>query len=608
MCGIAGWVDWERDLCRERATVEAMTATMACRGPDDDGTWISRHAALGHRRLAVIDPAGGAQPMTGSRPGASDEVVLTFNGEIYNFVELRTELRGRGHRFTTSSDTEVLLHSYLEWGSRCVERLNGIFAFGIWDGSVRRLVLARDPLGVKPLYYAPTANGVVFGSEPKALFANPLVEAAIDEEGLALLFAMFGTHEPGASPLHGIHEVKPGGIVTVEPHRIDESIYWRLQARPHEDDEQQTVDTVRELLADAVRRQLVADVPVCTLVSGGLDSSVITALAAEHSGAQPVRTFSVDFDGSERDFVATDVRPDLDAPYVRELVAHLGTNHTEVVLDSPDLIAAQRAATRARDLPSLGDLDASLNLLFAAIKGRSTVALSGESADELFGGYQWFHDERAVGRDTFPWAPPGAGLGEVLSPSLQRSVRPAEYLADRYAGALATAPRLASETGAQRRQREVSYLALTRFLPVLLDRKDRMSMAVGLEVRVPFCDHRLVEYVWNVPWRLKCLDDTPKGLLRRAATDLLPPHLLQRRKSIFPAPAAPDYDRALRESTRALLYDGSRVGALVDPERVIAITDGTTAKPAWQQRMAMAYLLQVDHWLRTYRVRLLAAG
>ncbi len=610
MCGIAGWLDWRRDLREQEPVVAAMTATMSCRGPDDEGMWLSPAVAFGHRRLAVIDPAGGRQPMAAGRPGRDEPpVVLTYSGELYNFTELRGELRTRGHEFRTASDTEVVLRSYLEWGADCLRRFNGIFAFAVWDPGRRELLLARDPLGVKPLYYACYPHGLVFGSEPKALLANPEVHAELDEEGLALLFAMFGTHEPGLSPLRGIREVRPGTAVVAARSGLRESRYWRLSARPHTDDPQTTVQTVRELLADAVRRQLVADVPLCALVSGGLDSSAVTALAVRAAGTGgQVRTFAVDFEDSERDFVATDVRPERDAPYVRQLVERLGTRHTDVVLATPDLAEAQDRATRARDLPSLGDLDASLYLLFAAIRGRSTVALSGESADEVFGGYGWFHDPDAVRRPMFPWAPPGAGFGDVLAPGLKRAVRPAEFLADRYRAALAEVPRLPGEPAEERRRREIGYLALTRFLPVLLDRKDRMSMAVGLEVRVPFCDHRLVEYVWNVPWALKCLDGEPKGLLRRAVADLLPGSLVHRRKSIYPGAQDPGYDLNLRTATRTLLKTGAPVAALVDPERVMALVDGTSAKPPWQQRMALAYLLQIDHWLRAYRVRIRTAG
>lgn len=604
MCGVTGWVDWSRDLHDETATLGAMTETMACRGPDDGGIWIDGHAAIGHRRLAVIDVDGGRQPM---RVGG---VVLTYSGELYNFPELRTQLESHGHHFSTRSDTEVVLRAYLEWGSDCVRRFNGIYAFGIWDTAAQRLLLVRDRLGVKPLYYHPYRDGVLFGSEPKAVLANPLFTPELDEEGLAELFALFGGQTPGHAVLRGLHEVPPGTAIEFDRNGAHPRRYWSLTSAPHLDDRAATVATVRELLADTVRRQLVSDVPLCTLVSGGVDSSAVAALACaalREQGAGELVTFSVDFRDSVRQFVADGNRPDRDAPYVRALVEHLGCRHTDVVLDTPDLLAIQSLATRARDRPCLGDLDASLYLLFQAISGKSTVALSGESADEVFGGYAWFHDPATIGRDGFPWLMDDTGLANVLAPDLREAVRPAEYVGDRYAQALAEVPRLPGESGPAARRREVSYLALTRFLPVLLDRKDRMSMAVGLEVRVPFCDHRLVEYTWNVPWDLKCAGGVPKSLLREAVADLMPPALSARPKSMFPVTPDASYDAAVRSLAAGLLTGDSHLGQMLDAGRVRALVAGDSRRPPWQQRMALAYLVQVDAWLRDYRVRVTAS-
>ena len=618
MCGITGWIDWERDLTQEGAVLQAMTKTLACRGPDDEGTWLSVHAAIGHRRLAIIDIAGGSQPMVASPRGrpesdshGADVAVLTYAGELYNYRELRVELTGRGHRFHTQSDTEVLLRSYLEWGPACVHRFNGMFSFAIWDEERQELLLARDRLGIKPLYYYAYQGGLVFGSEPKALLAHPDFRAELDEEGLGELFAMFGSRTPGMGVLRGLEEVRPGWIVRVRKEGVFPVRYWNLVAREHADDRRNTIATVRHLLEDTVERQLVSDVPLCALVSGGIDSSALAALATRSLAERdlgPLATFSVDFRDSATDFVADAARPSLDAPYVRALVAHIGSKHTDVSLATPDLLDAQRNATLARDLPCLGDLDGSLYLLFAAIRGRTTVALSGESADEVFGGYNWFHDADAVGRHAFPWTGGGAGLGEVLSPALKQRVRPEEYLADRYSEALAELPHLPGETGTERRMREICYLALTRHLPMLLDRKDRMSMAVGVEVRVPFCDHRLVEYVWNVPWRMKALDGQPKGLLRAAVEDLLPESLGQRPKSVFPAPPDPLYDRTVRARARGLVDSGSTVGDLLDPTRVRALADGTSARPPWMQRLALAYLVELDYWLKAYGVNVLVSA
>ena len=304
----SGRVDWDRDLTTERDTVQAMTATMARRGPDAGDVWLSPRAALGHRRLAVIDIEGGAQPMIALVP---EPVVLTYSGEVYNFRELRSELEALGHRFRTRSDTEVVLHAYLEWGADCVQHLNGMFAFAIWDDRWQELLLARDRLGIKPLYYAEQGSGLLFGSEPKALLANPLFQPEIDAEGLADLLVRTMARRPCNAIFRGLREVRPGHIVQVSRDGVRESAYWRLTSRPHTDDLPTTVATLRGLLEDIVDRQLISDVPLCTLLSGGLDSSAITALAAgglERQGRGRVVTFAVDFTGSEHDFQPSAIR------------------------------------------------------------------------------------------------------------------------------------------------------------------------------------------------------------------------------------------------------------------------------------------------------------
>jgi asparagine synthase (glutamine-hydrolysing) len=608
VCGITGWVDWQRDLTEQGEVVRAMTGTLAARGPDAEGVWLSPRAALGHRRLAVVDPAGGAQPMTAVEgPGARGQVVLSYSGEVYNFVELREELRAAGHRFGTRSDTEVVLRAYLEWGADCVSRLNGMFAFAVWDELGQELLLARDRLGVKPLYYAETDSGVLFGSEPKAVLANPLFEPEVDGEGLAELLLSPTLQTPGHGVFRGLHEVRPGRVVRVTRRGVRESVYWRLESAPHPDDLATTVRTVRELLEDAVTRQLVADVPVCSLLSGGIDSGAVTALAAGAlAGGDKLPTYSLDFRGNDRDFRPDALRPSIDAPFAHAAAAYLGTSHVEVLLDTPDLLAQQLITLGARDLPGMGDLDVALYLLCRELRWESTVALSGESADEVFGGYPWFHDEAALETPMFPWVHGRTGRYDVLAPDLVRRLGLREYLHDRYADAVAEVPRLAGEHGRDRRLREVGHLNLTRFLPALLDRTDRMSMAAGLEIRVPFCDHRLVEYLWNVPWAMKNVGRQEKGLLRRAVADLLPPEITYRRKSGFPVSASPGYEAAVRSHLRQVTADpGSPLRPLLDPAglaRVLAGPVGSWGGPgsaAW-----LGYLVELDTWMRRYRVRL----
>ncbi len=505
MCGIAGWVSYDSDLTRRPDLIDTMTETMACRGPDDSGTWVREHVALGHRRLAIIDLPGGRQPMSVTTPRG--DVAMIYSGETYNFTELRAELAGLGHVFETDSDTEVVLHGYLQWGDAVVDHLNGMYAFAIWDARDDRLVMIRDRMGIKPFYYYPTPDGVLFGSEPKAILANPLARKVVDLDGLRELMAF--TKRPGWSLWKDMREVEPGTIVTVSRSGMRTRTYWQLDARPHTDDQETTVARVRELMTDIVHRQLVADVPRCVLLSGGLDSSAVTGLAAAHLASQGerLRTFSVDFFGQEENFKPDEMRDTADSPYIRDVASLVGSAHQDVMLDPAELSdpEVRRAVLRARDIPAgLGDMDTSLYLLFKAIRGESTVALSGESADEVFGGYRWFHDENVVNADTFPWlAFRSSMMTDRMSPytpSLLRKLDLSTYLDDQYATAVAAVDHLDGESARDARMRTICNLHLTRFVRMLLDRKDRASMAVGLEVRVPFCDHRLVEYVYNTPW------------------------------------------------------------------------------------------------------------
>lgn len=607
MCGISGWVAYEHDLTGERATAAAMNETMACRGPDAEGLWLGAHAAMGHRRLAIIDLPGGAQPMTTTRAGSGDEVVLVYSGEVYNFTELRDELRRRGHAFATDSDTEVVLHGYLEWGAAVAERLNGMYAFAVWDQREEALLLVRDRMGIKPLYWYPTPDGVLFGSEPKAILAHPDVQPVVGLEGLQEMFAFVKT--PGAAIWDGMREVQPGTTVRIDRAGQHERTYWSLPAVAHTDDRETTVATVRSLLDDIVARQLISDVPLCVLLSGGLDSSALTALAArrlrERSGG--VRSFAVDFVGQEENFVPDQLRATPDAPYVHEVAEHVGSDHHDIVLDpatlaDPDI---RRAAVRARDLPvGLGEMDQSLYLLFAAIRGQSTVALSGESADEVFGGYAWFHDPAVQQAQTFPWIAMvmqhrGASMTRMFHPDLTARLELPAYVQDRYRQAVAEVPVLDGESAQEQTMRRISYLHLTRFVRVLLDRKDRMSMASGLEVRVPFCDHRLVEYVFNAPWSLKTFDGREKSLLRHATADVLPRSVVERVKSPYPTTQDTGYTTEILKQARDVIAADNPATRLFDPAFLARVTSDD--EPGQGTRFGLERLLDLACWFELYR-------
>jgi asparagine synthase (glutamine-hydrolysing) len=610
MCGITGWISFGRDLRQERDVLDAMTATMACRGPDAYGTWVDGPAALGHRRLAVIDLPGGTQPMAVREP--TGEIVIVYSGEVYNYTELRDELWLAGERFQTSSDTEVVLRAYLRWGEGLADRLNGMYAFAIWDGRRRRLLMVRDRLGIKPFFFSRTSDGILFGSEPKAILANPLAERVVDADGLRELFAFVKT--PGHAIWSGMRELKPGTLAVVDDGGVRERRYWSLETRPHPDDRDASVRHVRELLDDIVARQLIADVPRCVLLSGGLDSSAITALAARGLAQQGerVRSFAVDFVGQTENFKPDFLRATPDTPYVHDVADDVGAEHTDIVLDTETLAdpAIRRRVVAARDIPTgLGDMDASLFLLCRAIRERSTVALSGESADEIFGGYKQFHDPLVQQAHGFPWIVMEGGRylspDMILEPGVAATLDLQTYRHDAYEAAIADIEHLPKESDLEHRMRISSYLHLTRFLGVLLDRKDRMSMAVGLEVRVPFCDHRLVEYVYNAPWALKTYDGREKSLLRGAVHDVLPQSVLERVKSPYPSTQDPHYAPALQRQARELLGTNSDgVMSLVDREWLERATR-PQAEVSDEDRHGLEWTLNLAHWIDLHHPRLL---
>ncbi|MBC2874322.1 MULTISPECIES: asparagine synthase (glutamine-hydrolyzing) [Streptomyces] len=607
MCGIAGWISFQRDLEGEGPVLRAMNDTMVCRGPDAEGAWLSRHAALGHRRLSVIDLEGGVQPMVAETDDGP--VVLTYSGEAYNYTELRAELRRRGHEFRTASDTEVVLRGYLEWGPGVADRLNGMYALGIWDGRTERLVLLRDRLGIKPLHYHLTKDGVVFGSEAKTVLAHPLVEPVVDTDGFRELFGFVKT--PGRSVWANLREVRPGTVVTVDRGGVREHVYWTLEAKEHRDDTETTVRRIRELLDDTVARQLVADVPQCVLLSGGLDSSALTALAGRHLATQgkQARTFTVDFVQSA-EFTPDDLHETQDAPFARDVVRHVGTVHQDIRLDHRQLAdpAVRRAVVAARDLPfGFGEADNSLYLLFKAIREHSTVALSGESADEVFGGYPWFHIPAVQEQPMFPWVTassldPSGHPTKLIDPELLlHTLDVPGYWAQRYADSVAAVPEVPGEDAHERRMREFCHVHLTSLLPMLLDRKDRMSMAVGLEVRVPFCDHRIVEYVYNTPWAMKTHDGREKSLLRAATADVLPRSVVERVKALYPRTQELGYVSALQAQVSELLAEDHQAVGFFDGAALREAAHGAPEAVRRDARDAFERVLDLAVWLDVRR-------
>lgn len=611
MCGITGWVDFTRVLTEQLPLVRQMTASLSRRGPDAEGIWQGPHALLGHRRLAIIDLSGGTQPMTLTTPGGAS-VVLVYTGEVYNYVELRERLRKVGHQFNTQSDTEVVLHAYLEWGEQCVEHLNGMFAFAVFDERQGRFLLLRDRLGVKPLFYAALDSGLLFASEPKAILAHPQFQRALDVVGLVDALSL--SKATAQTAFKGIRELPPGHSLTLSAGRKPVlQRYWALERREHSDTEAQTIEKTRALLEKALGEQLYADVPVCTLLSGGLDSTILTAMAqkklqAEHG--QVVNSFSVDFVGQAEQFRADTFRPDRDQPFALAAAEAIGSHHQTILIDNQELVhdAARQAVFRANDsAQTFGDVDTSLHVLFKAIREHSTVAISGEAADEVFGGYAWFRDPEALQAEQFPWLSRMQLLqSEMINPDFNKLCDFSEYQRSSYGQAVDSVEHLHDDSAQERKMREICHMHLHRWLPILLDRKDRLSMYASLEVRVPFTDHELVQYVYNVPWSLKGKDGVEKWLLKQACADLVPAAVMQRKKSPYPTSANLAYEQFLRARTSRLLEQvDNPVFQIIDAAHLRRELDKPVSYFNSQlKRNNLETALSLAAWLKDYQLAL----
>ncbi len=604
MCAISGCVG----LPIEETCMHAMLQTMARRGPDGRGIFRNADCTLLHTRLAIIDPTGGAQPMELLWGG--EHYCITYNGELYNTEQLRKKLEKLGHAFATHSDTEVVLHSYAQWGPECLLKMNGIFAFGIWESKKRRMFLARDRIGVKPLFYSLSGKGLLFASEIKTILAHPSQRAALDAEGAAQILLLGPGRQPGSGVFRGILELEPGCWATFEGGTLAIHRYWSLKDREHRENFRQTAEHTRALVLDAITRQMVSDVPIGTFLSGGLDSSLISAVCAkkmEQAGRQ-LMTFSVGYPENDKYFRAGKFQPTSDSDFIGLMEEFLHSDHHLTELPPETLVSSLEEATVARDLPGMADVDFSLLAFCREIRKYVKVALSGECADEIFGGYPWYRDPEVRDRAGFPWAQNTIDRCNLLHPDLRAKLDGEAYVMEAYLKTCRESDILPGCSPRERRMKEMVNLNFRWFMQTLLDRKDRMSMFSGLEVRVPFCDYRIAEYLYGVPWEYKDYQGEEKGLLRYACGDLLPEAVAHRKKSPYPKTFDPRYETLLEDKMQAVLSADSPLFALVDREALKMVLDSQSPWPWYGQLMArpqkIAYFLQIDFWLRHYGIEL----
>ncbi|HZR25954.1 MAG TPA: asparagine synthase (glutamine-hydrolyzing) [Vicinamibacterales bacterium] len=628
MCGIYGRLDLRGNGIERLPADRAGIAALRHRGPDDEGVWYGSRACLGMRRLSVIDLATGHQPIANE----DGTVVVVYNGEIYNFQEVRDELVARGHQFTTVSDTEVIVHGYEEWGDAVLDRLNGMFAIALFDERRDTLLIARDRLGVKPLYYYVDDRRLVFASEIKAILCHGDIPREIDSKGL-LNYLAYGHAVAPDTIYRGIKKLLPGHTLTVRGRDLAVRRWWTaIPPPPTTMSEEECAREVRRLLEDSVRLRMIADVPVGAFLSGGLDSSAVVALMAQHT-QHPVQTFSVGF----ANLPAFNELPD-----ARRVAAHCRTSHHEVVVESRDLIRTIETLVYHFDEP-FGDAACFPTYLVSRLaREHVTVALTGEGGDEAFGGYRrywaarWIRLLRLV---TGGVGPAAVGLAVDRLPRLRRlkKIVEAARVADpaaRYASMLRVFSddalrhlvdaRLESavaaydarevyrrhfaDAGAADELNALMYVDMKTWLAdTYLEKVDKTSMAVSLEARVPLLDYRLVEFSMRIPSRYKITRSDSKRVFKNAVRDLLPPETLQKAKHGFAVPT----DSWFRGELRDFAYD-----VLLDRRsRQRGFFDAAAVERLWRDHQSgrevrdthLWLLMNFELWAREYLDQRMAA-
>lgn len=603
MCGIAGILSKNIDLRDRRPLIEDISKSLKMRGPDGKGELITPYAALIHRRLSVIDPEKGSQPMKFGK------YTICYNGEIYNTDEIRIELQSYGYSFDSHCDTEVILKAFHKWKEKSCEKLNGIFAYAIWNDEDKELFLCRDRIGVKPLYYSEKDGLFAFASRIKSLLLIPEITADVDENGLNEIFMLGPAKTIGTAVFKDIKELPPAAYLYYKGGKTEIKEYWKLEAKKHTDSMNDTIDKTHFLVRDAIERQLVSDVPLCTFLSGGLDSSIISCVAGDYykKNGNILETYSVDYTDNDKYFKSSLFQPNKDSDFIDLISTHIGSNHYNIVLDNEEVAHALINSTYARNLPGFTDVDSSLLLFCNAVRQKNTVALSGECADEIFGGYPWYHNKNILFEETFPWS----RSTDVRSSILKEGFLPngEEYAHSKYLETVSKTSYLESDTKTEKRMREMFRLNLDWFMQTLLVRKDVMSMESSLEVRVPFCDYRIVEYAYNMPWEIKSLDGREKGVLRKAFENDLPYDITWRKKSPYPKTHNPVYFKEVCKMTKEVLQDkNSPLNEMLNQKKIRELMDNPDALDApWYGQLmrgpqVLAYIVQIYYWIKDNNV------
>ncbi len=558
MSGIAGIVNSAEDILRKSVNLCGMSEAIRTRGVTGAGYYISSNAAL----LSRIGPFG---------PNSGDSFVteliiegksyaITMDGTIYNSKELAADLQAAGIRCSSANYPELIIHAFVKWKENFFEKINGSFAFAIWIKEEKTLFLVRDHHGIKPLYYSIIDQSLIFASDIKGITCHPLFERIIDKEGLSELICLNPRHTPGSGVIKGIRQVRPGHYVKFSEQGAKHYRYWVLKDGKHEDDLIKTLSTVRELVIDAIKKQMYSDVNLCGFLSGGLYSSLITAVVAEYPmllNNGIYNTWSVDFEKANRFVYSNGYGRDSDMPWIRWVCRRANTRHHYIILSGTDMVDSLSEAEEASGGPGIPDYDTSLLLLCREIQKDFDIALAGDCSDELFGSGYKLGEHFISGKKRLPWTSNLAEKISVFKNDIIDTIKPYEFLEKCYEEALADYTKFSTFDNCLNKENEAQWFSLYWNLPCYLERLDKMSMASGLEVRVPFCDFRLTEYFWRIPQELKRLNNMERGLLREAMRGYLPSDILKRKKNPYPRFYDPDYETRIKNMLYETVLDPS---------------------------------------------------
>ena len=597
MCGITGWYKKNHEK-KNIKIIKQMTKTLKYRGPDQKGYYIDKNILLGHRRLSIIDLKNGSQPYT------YKGYTIVYNGEIYNAEDLKNKLKEK-YTFETTCDTEVLLKGYIEYKEKILNLIEGIYAFAIYKDD--KLFLARDRVGVKPLFYTKIKDNFLFASEIKSLLKNKLVKPIINKESLQEILSLSPSRIPGSGVFKNIKELRPGHYMIYENDKITIKRYWNIKEKINKNNYETATKKIEKYLTESIKRQMVSDVDIACLLSGGLDSSIITAIV-EKNRNKTLDTYSIDYEDNDKYFQKTKFTVSQDNDYIKLMSETFKTNHYYKVITQHKLAKYLKESVIARDLPGMADIDSSLLWFSKQIKKKHKVILSGECADEIFGGYPWFYREEVRNREYFPWLDSIDYRNKLLKKELQEKLKLKEFMKTQYDNILKEVP--ITKNKAEQIYKNLFYLNMTYFMPTLLERKDRMTMRGSIEARVPFADTKLIEYLWNLPWEYKFHNNTEKGILRDAYKDLLPKEIVTRKKNPYPKTHNPKYTKIIIKLLKKRLKNKKSIlYKIFDKEELnkLVKTKGESFSSPWFGQLMtgpqlLAFLYQLDIWAKKYKI------